>query len=34
VLEISKWAYVHLILGLSLAVQLILGVGVAILSNI
>ncbi|KAG8670172.1 hypothetical protein FPOAC1_009577 [Fusarium poae] len=34
VLEISKWAYVHLILGLSLAVQLLLGVGVAILSNI
>ncbi|KAM0356566.1 hypothetical protein ACHAP4_007151 [Fusarium culmorum] len=33
VLEVSKWAYVHLILGLSLAVQLLLGVGVAILSN-
>ncbi|EKJ70013.1 hypothetical protein FPSE_09858 [Fusarium pseudograminearum CS3096] len=33
VLEVSKWAYVHLILGLSLAVQLLLGVGVAILAN-
>ncbi|KAF4993291.1 hypothetical protein FGRMN_6558 [Fusarium graminum] len=33
VLQISKWAYVHLILGLSLGVQLLLGVGVAILSN-
>ncbi|RGP72715.1 hypothetical protein FLONG3_6723 [Fusarium longipes] len=34
VLEISKWTYVHLILGLSLGVQLLLGVGVAILSNL
>ncbi|KAF5661312.1 hypothetical protein FHETE_8546 [Fusarium heterosporum] len=33
VLQISKWAYVHLILGLSLGVQLLLGVVVAILSN-
>ncbi|KAJ4125465.1 hypothetical protein NW768_009084 [Fusarium equiseti] len=34
VLEISKWAYVHLILGLSLGVQLFLGVGVALISNL
>lgn len=33
VLQISKWTYVHLILGLSLGVQLLLGIGVAILSN-
>ena len=34
VLEISKWTYVHLILGLSLGVQLLLGIGVALLSNL
>jgi hypothetical protein len=34
VLEISKWTYVHLILGLSLGVQLFLGVGVALISNL
>ncbi|KAM5378864.1 hypothetical protein ACJZ2D_004166 [Fusarium nematophilum] len=33
VLQISKWTYVHLILGLTLGVQLLLGVGIAILSN-
>ncbi|KAM0555998.1 hypothetical protein ACHAPJ_005979 [Fusarium lateritium] len=33
VLEISKWAYIHLILGLTLGVQLVLGIGIAILSN-
>ncbi|KAF4465787.1 hypothetical protein FALBO_7361 [Fusarium albosuccineum] len=33
VLDISKWMYVHLILGLTLGVQLVLGVGTAILSN-
>ncbi|CVK98057.1 hypothetical protein LB506_003573 [Fusarium annulatum] len=34
VLQITKWMYVHLILGLSLGVQLLLGVGIAILSNL
>jgi hypothetical protein len=33
VLQISKWMYVHLILGVSLGVQLLLGIGIAILSN-
>ncbi|KAM0477274.1 hypothetical protein ACHAP7_006660 [Fusarium lateritium] len=33
VLQISKWMYVHLILGLSLGVQLLLGIGIAFLSN-
>ncbi|KAF4975457.1 hypothetical protein FZEAL_7754 [Fusarium zealandicum] len=33
VLEISHWKFVHLILGLTLGVQLLLGVGIAILSN-
>ncbi|KAF4337899.1 hypothetical protein FBEOM_8264 [Fusarium beomiforme] len=34
VLQITKWMYVHLILGLSLGLQLLLGVGIAILSNL
>ncbi|KAM0429008.1 hypothetical protein ACHAPT_006812 [Fusarium lateritium] len=33
VLEVPKWKNVHLILGLTLGIQLVLGVGIAILSN-
>ncbi|RSL47786.1 hypothetical protein CEP53_009786 [Fusarium sp. AF-6] len=33
ILEVPKWRNVHLILGLTLGIQLVLGVGIAILSN-
>lgn len=33
VLDIPKWRNVHLILGLTIGIQLVLGVGIAILSN-
>ncbi|KAJ4215386.1 hypothetical protein NW759_009806 [Fusarium solani] len=33
ILDVPKWRNVHLILGLTLGIQLVLGVGVAILSN-
>ncbi|KAI8673438.1 hypothetical protein NCS55_00664000 [Fusarium keratoplasticum] len=33
ILDVPKWRNVHLILGLTLGIQLVLGVGIAILSN-